>query len=128
MDNGVNGHIHDAHNDTHNGSVVLMNCKNNGLLASNIVASNLENNGNSDPLYESVNNTTCDNSSSELDIRMARQGMVTSDNMCDKVLLYDVNLDTCDKNVELSNAMLLKDGWTRHVPYLEKHCSDFTLW
>ena len=128
LDNGVNGHIHDAHNDTHNGSVVLMNCKNNGLLASNIVANNLGNNGNSDPLYENVNNTTCDNSSSELNIRMARQGMVTSDNMCDKVLLYDVNLDTFDENVELSNAMLLKDGWKRHVPYLEKHCSDFRLW
>ena len=128
MNNGVNGHIHDAHNDSNNGSAVLMNCKNNGLLASNIVASNLENNGISDPLHGSVKNNTCDNSSSELNICMARQGMVTSDNMGDKVLLYDVNLDTCDDNVELSNVMLLKDGWKRHVPYLEKRCSDFSLW
>ena len=30
LDNGVNGHIHDAHNDLHNGFEVLMNAKNNG--------------------------------------------------------------------------------------------------
>ena len=24
--------------------------------------------------------------------------------------------------------MLLKDGWKRHVPYLEKYCRDFSLW
>ena len=48
--------------------------------------------------------------------------------MCNKVLLHDVNLGTYNENVELSNAMLLKDGWKRHVPYLEKHCNDLSLW
>ena len=24
--------------------------------------------------------------------------------------------------------MLLKDRWKRHVAYLQKHCSDFSLW
>ena len=38
LNNGVNGHIHDAHNDLYNGSVALMDSKNNGLLASNTVA------------------------------------------------------------------------------------------
>ena len=128
LNNGVNGHIHDAHNDLYNGSVALMDSKNNGLLASNTVARNLDNNGKSDSLYRSVNHTNCPKSSLEPNIFRARQGVGTFDNMCNKVLLYDVNLDTCDENVELSNAILLKDGWKRHVPYLEKHCTDFSLW
>ena len=74
------------------------------------MARNLDNNCKSDSLYKSVNHTNCSKSSLEPNIFRARQGVVTSDNMCNKVLLYDVNLDTCDENVELSNAMLLKDG------------------
>ena len=83
---------------------------------------------NSGLLHGGVNHTACHQSSLKPNVFSARQGVVTSDNMCHKVLLYDVNLGTCDDNFELSNAMLLKDGWKKHVPYLEKHCSDFSLW
>ena len=56
------------------------------------------------------------------------QGGITPDNMIDNVLLYDVNVGLSDVDIELSNVMLLKDGWKRHVPYIEKYCTDFSLW
>ena len=128
LNNGVNGHIHDAHNGLHNGFETSMDIKNNGQHGSNIGTINPVNNKESDSLHGGVNLTNCHNSSIKSNVFMAHQGVVTSDNMCPKVLLYDVNTGTCDENFELSNAMLLKDGWKRHVPYLEKHCSDFSLW
>ena len=70
----------------------------------------------------------CQQSSVENNVFCARQGGDTFDNTTDKVLLYDVNSHCCDENFELSNAMLLKDGWKKHVPYLEKYCRDFSLW
>ena len=56
------------------------------------------------------------------------QGGVTPDNVIDNVLLYDINIRLSDFNLELSNAMLLKDGWKKHVDYLDRHCTDFSLW
>ena len=70
----------------------------------------------------------CQQSSVKTNVFCARQSGDTSDNITSKVLLYDVNSHCCDENFELSNAMLLKDGWKKHVPYLEKYCRGFSLW
>ena len=72
--------------------------------------------------------TDCQKTLLPANVFSAHQGVDTSDSMIDNVLLYDINMGSCDDNFELSNALLLKDGWKRHVPYLEKNCSDFSLW
>ena len=42
------------------------------------------------------------------------------------VLIYDVDANKSD--ADLNNVMFLRDGWQRHVVYLQEHCSDFNLW
>ena len=56
-----------------------------------------------------VNNVTeCEHGSLKANVLSACQGMVT---LFMTVLHYDVNIGLSDLNLELSNAMLLKDGW-----------------
>ena len=65
LDNGVNGHIHDAHNDFewHNGFEVLMNVKNNGQQGSNVGSINPDNKGESGLLNGGASYTACHQSS-----------------------------------------------------------------
>ena len=129
LNNSVNGHIPDAHNGLHNGFETSMDIKNNGQHGSNIGTINPVNNKESDSLHGGVNSlivTTVQLNQMFLwHVKMWLHLTICVTKCC---YIYDVNTGTCDENFELSNAMLLKDGWKRHVPYLEKHCSDFSLW
>ena len=100
LDNGLHGHIHNARNDLHNGFEALMNVKNNGQQQSSVETNNPENNSESGFLNGGVSHTACHQSSLKPNVCSACQGVVTSDNMCHNVLLYDVNVGTCDDNVE----------------------------
>ena len=74
------------------------------------------------------NGIECQKNALKTNVFNARRFIDIPDKMVDNVLLYDVNIDSGDNDFELSNAMLLKDGWKKHGSYLEKNCSDFSRW
>ena len=107
LHNGVNGHMHDANNDLHNGFGVSMDVKDNGQQGSSFRVIDREDNSELGVLNQVNNHNVCQQSSLKPNVFSACQGVVTSDNMCHNVLLYDVSVATCDENVEVSNVMLL---------------------
>ena len=57
------------------------------------------------------NGIECQKNAMQTNVFNARRGIDIPDKVVDNMLLYDVNTDSGDDNFELSNAMLLKDGW-----------------
>ena len=55
------------------------------------------------------------------------QDVVSNGIRSENVLIYDVNAGNTDFGIELCDT-LLRDGWKKHVPYLDAHCLDFSLW
>ena len=53
----------------------------------------------------------CELGSLKANVFSVCQGIVIPDNMIDNVLLYDVNVRLSGFSLELSNPVVLKDGW-----------------
>ena len=123
-----NSHLDDAHNSLYNAIEVSLGDKsvNQGVTTNKL--SIVNDNEKPDVVSQVDGQDDCQKILFKANVFGARQSGDTCDNSVRKVLLYDVNSHCCDENVELSNAILLKDGWKRHVPYLEKYCKDFSLW
>ena len=106
VNNANNGHLSDAHHALHNDLVVSLGDKSSLEKVSSVDRNDPEDNRELGVCIQVNNGTECQQSSLQTNVFNARQGIDTSGN----VLLYDVNIDSCDDNFELSNAMLLKDG------------------
>ena len=61
------------------------------------------------------------------DLMDGHQRVASNDVDSENILIYDVNAGNTDFDFELCNT-LLKDGWKKHIPYLDAHCHDFSLW
>ena len=123
-----NSRLDGAHNSLYNAIEVSLGDKSVGQEVTRNKVNIINENIRPDVANKVDSQADCQQNSLKANVFCARQSGDTSDNSTGKVLLYDVNSHCCDENFELSNAMLLKDGWKRHVPYLKKHCKDFSLW
>ena len=113
-DNAINGHIHNGECGSDRVIDVSMEVNNNGNGMSNSGVNNQES-GKHVNSNQVSDVTECGHNSVKANVFNVCQGSVTPDNVIDNVLLYDVNIGLSDFNLELSNAMLLKDGWKKHV-------------
>ena len=114
-----NSHLDDAHNSLFNAIEMSLGDKGVGQEVTTSKVDIVNNDMKSDVANQVVNQANCQQKSLKANVFCAHQGGDTSENSIDKVLLYDVNSHCCDENFELSNVMLLKNGWKKHVPYLE---------
>ena len=76
-------------------------------------------------------NTNSDNDAcSDKGERQNADGLVTETiySNCPQVQIpvFDINRNWTDDKFEL--GLIVKEGWKKHIQWLETHCSDFKLW